>query len=84
MANKLVKEKKSKKEIRSEVYHKLAAALSGYKKEIKPKAFEEKLKEASKLFAGIIKVSEKKAGKPKKKTGKVKVTEKKESQSAES
>ncbi len=62
MSTKNVKGQKiSKKEAKTIVYNKLAEALSDYKKEIKPKKFEAKLKKASKLFATDI---AKAAGKP--------------------
>ena len=55
MSNKNVNGQKiSKKEAKTIVYNKLAEALSDYKKEIKPKKFEAKLKKASKLFATDI------------------------------
>jgi len=80
MSKKNLKEQKiSKKEAKSLVYNKLAAALSDYKKNIKPKKFEAKLKKASKLFATDIakaagKISVKKI---KKEKAKIKIATKK-------
>ena len=44
----------SKKEAKVLVYNKLADALAEFKKDVKPKKFETKLKKASKLFATDI------------------------------
>ena len=85
MSSKKVNGKKiSKKEAKTIVYNKLAEALSDYKKEIKPKKFESKLKKASKLFAtDIAKASDKsKPAKVKKTKLKIKTAKKKAEQSA--
>jgi len=74
MSKKNLNEQKiSKKEAKSLVYNKLAAALSDYKKNIKPKKFEAKLKKASKLFATDIAKAAGKVSVKKIKKGKAKI-----------
>lgn len=46
--------KTSKKEVRKQVYEKLANALAEYRSSVKEKKFANKLKKASKLFATDI------------------------------
>lgn len=62
-----VPQKLSKKEIRKQVYERLAGALSEFKGSIKEKRFQNNLKKASKLFASdIAKTIGRKKDKPKK------------------
>jgi hypothetical protein len=49
--NNLPVKKVSKKEIRKQVYEKLAGALAEYKTGIKEKKFDSRLKKVSKIFA---------------------------------
>lgn len=49
-----VDKKASKKELRKQVYEKLASALAEYKPNLKEKRFASNLKKASKLFATDI------------------------------
>lgn len=53
----------TKKEVRKEVYEKLAGALAEYKGSLNEKKFENKLKKASKLFAVDITRAQRKNGK---------------------
>jgi hypothetical protein len=78
----------SKKEAQVLVYNKLADALAEFKKDVKPKKFETKLKKASKLFATDIakathKHSNGKLKKAREKITKTKVEEKHEHETAE-
>lgn len=50
----VIVKKPTKKETRKEVFEKLSGALAEYKSKLDEKKFENKLKKASRLFAGDI------------------------------